>query len=171
MSPTTESSPEPGTAAELALRMADQAQLPVILVDPRTEAIEEVNEPFLEEFGLAEPQVRGHRCRDLIEGPDGWQIRDAVAVAAFGGSPEPVTAELRAGGDDPRTAVWHPVPNVLEDPTKPVALVCRPKGRRAAGTVDPPKFHEEENELDRIPPRERIREEKRMSETSRYLWD
>lgn len=49
-------------------------------------------------------------------------------------------------------------------------LVCRRTGRVAKATVDPPEFHEGKTKLEWILSRERIREDKPLAETSRYLW-
>lgn len=157
----------------MALALADQAELPVAVIDPQSGRIQSINEPFTNLFDVEADALEGQRFRDVVPEDERWKIRDALSVAAFGGSPSPVTVQLQLpGSDEASKSVWQLVPNILEPPSRPVAVVCRPKGRSVGHPIGPPEFLESDGDgLERIPPRQRLKEAKRMSETSRYLWD
>lgn len=165
-----------GSAADLALDLAKRARLPVLVVEPRTGRIQTVNEAFSDVFHWEAEDLEGHRFRALVSEEDRWDVRNLLSVTAYGGSQDPSSIDLKlpdhSDGDALPTS-WSGVPNILDDPTKPVAIVCRPKGKTIGRPVGPPDFlqREERDELKRIPPRQKIQEDRRMGETSRYLWE
>lgn len=162
-----------GSAAELALHLAKRARLPVLVVDPRTGRIQTVNEAFTELLDWEAAELEGKRYREIVPERHRWDVRNLLSITAYGGSRDPVSIDLKLPEGDEVPTSWSGVPNILEDPTKPVAIVCRPKGEAIGRPVGPPEFleNEEQEGLKRIPPRERVRDNRLMSETSRNLWE
>lgn len=160
-----------GTSSALALRIADRARLPALVVDPRSREIRTVNEEFLEAFDVEAQTVEGARYPDVVHEDDRWDVRDLLSVLAYGGSSDPLTVRLQLDGDTTETR-WIGVPNLVDEPTDPVAVVCRRPGEAGGQPLGPPAFLvDDDEEPTPVPPRERIREDRRMADTSRYLWD
>lgn len=161
--------------ADFALKIARDAKLPVLVLDPRRRRVEAVNGAFLESFEWDAETLLGKRYTSLVSEESRSTVRDLISIVAYGGSREPENVLLRAGGEgaDEVEVSLVGVPNVLEDPTAPVALVCRPRGELLGKPVGPPPTWEpsREGDFERIPPADRAREDRRMNQTSRYLWD
>lgn len=160
--------------ADFALRIAREAKLPVLVLDPRSRKVEAVNGAFLETFGWEAGDLLGKRYTSLVSEESLSTVRDLVSIVAYGGSRDPENVSLQAGGEDAGEVEVSlvGVPNVLEDPTAPVALLCRPRGQLVGKPVGPPPTWEPNREsgFERIPPADRAQEDRRMNDTSRYLW-
>lgn len=161
--------------ADFALKIARDAELPVLVLDPRSRKVEAVNGAFLETFDWEAGDLLGKRYTSLAPEENRSSLRDLVSIVAYGGSQDPENISLHAGGEDADDVEVSlvGVPNVLEDPTAPVALLCRPQGELVGKPVGPPPTWEPSREGDFgwIPPADRVQEDRRMNDTSRYLWD
>lgn len=158
--------------AEVTLRLARDAEIPVVVLDPRRRRIEAVNSVFLDVFGCEADDLLGERYDAFVPEEDRSRFRNLLSIAAYGGSQEPEDLPFRPPGDEEAAVSVVGVPNVLEDPTAPVALLCRPRGKPVGRPIGPPEiFTADDDGLDRIPPRERLEDARRMNDTSRRLWD
>lgn len=158
--------------AEIALRLARDAEIPVLVLNPRRKGVEAVNSMFLETFGWEAEDLLGERYASFVAEEDRAVFRNLLSITAYGGSQEPEDVQFLSpgSGDDVDVSVIG-VPNVLEDPTSPVAVLCRPQGKTVGRPIPPPEiFTTDGHGLDRIPPRKRIKEDRQMNETSRNLW-
>lgn len=158
--------------AEVTLRLARDAEIPVVVLDPRQRRIEAVNSVFLDVFGCEADDLLGERYDRFVPEEARSRFRNLLSIAAYGGSQESEDLPFRPPeGEDAAAVSVVGVPNVLEDPTAPVALLCRPRGKPVGRPIGPPEiFTAEGDGLDRIPPRERLGDSRRMNDTSRRLW-
>ncbi len=158
-------------ASEVALLVVEEAQLPAVVIDPASKEILAVNEEFVDVFAWQPRQVENERVTDLVAEEDRWSLRDMLSIIAYGGSCDPVTTELVGPEGDTVTTTWVGIPNILEDPMECVTVVCRPKGQTLGKPIGPPASLQPREKIKRIPPRERVRDDRRMARTSRSLWD
>lgn len=157
---------------DVTLKLAREAEMPILVVEPKTRRVEAVNWIFLEVFGCGPKTLLGARCRELVAKEDRSKFRNLVSILAYGGSKEPTEVSLTLGQDreDVPVSVVG-VPNVLEDPTSPVALLCRPRGESIGQPVGPPEVLQRDNDdLVRIPPLDRADDDRQSNERSRSLW-
>lgn len=160
--------------AEATLRLARDAEIPVLVLDPRRKRVEAVNSVFLDVFGCDPEELLGERYDAFVPEEDRSRFRNLLSIAAYGGSQQPEVITLHPpNAEDTEGAEVSVVgvPNVLEDPTAPVALLCRPRGNPVGRPPGPPAiFTANDDGLDRIPPKEKVKEDRRMNDTSRHLW-
>lgn len=155
---------------DLALHVAQEAQLPVLLVHPTRKIIEGSNTIFEALFGWEPNTLQGQPYRELVPEDDHADLRNLISVLAYGGAQGPLNAHLKTPNGTPQPVTLVGVPNILENPTDRVALICRPRGKLIGKPIKPPSFLQREK-LARIPPRRRTEDERRMNSTSRNLWD
>lgn len=156
---------------DLALHVAREAQLPVLLVNPTRKIIEGTNKNFETLFGWEQSTLKGQPYRDLVPDDDHAELRNLISVLAYGGAQGPLNAHLETPDGSPQPVTLVGVPNILENPTDRVALICRPRGKLIGKPIKPPSFlRMEKKKLARIPPRQRTADERRMNSTSRNLW-
>lgn len=161
--------------AGLVLEIARDAELPVVVLDPRGKRVEAVNAVFLDTFDWEAQEILGQRYDAFVGDGDRTSFRNLVSIMAYGGSQEPQDVSFIAGEDDEDgvDVSLVGVPNVLEDPTAAVAIICRPRGQAMGKPIGPPKIWKDNGGecLERIPPAKRAKEGRRMNDTSRRLWD
>lgn len=137
--------------------------------------MEAVNTLFLETFGWEAEEILGRRYDGFVRESDQRSFRELLSIMAYGGSREPQEVSFVADGDGGggTEVSLVGVPNVLEDPTAAVAILCRPRGKPMGKPVGPPKIWKADSGdgPDRDLPRQRAKEDRRMNETSRHLWD
>lgn len=159
------------SSVQRTLAVVSEADLPALVVEPPTGKIRAVNELFEEEFGWSAERLRGKPYRDLVREERHREIRDLVSILSFGGSCPPVRLVLEDGDGEPRPTTWVGIPNILGEPVDPIVLVTRPTGGPVGKPVGPPSsLVEDDDELDRIPPRRSARDERGNAEKSRSLW-
>lgn len=153
------------------MKVARDAELPVMIVDPRRRTVTGMNKVFVKTFGCQADAVLGRRWSELVAEDDRSVFRNMLSIVAYGGSRRPEEVTFVGPEGDRRTISVVGVPNVLGDPTAPVALICRPRGESIGQPIGPPEIltADGDRDLERIPPND-PREDRRMNDTSRYLW-
>lgn len=156
---------------ERTLAIVSDADLPALVIDPRNGRICAANQRFEELFHWSPAALAGHTYRDLVAEDRHREVRELLSVLSFGGSRPPLRILLEDAEGEARPTTWVGIPTVLGEPLDPIVVVTRPTGGPVGKPVGPPSsLLDTDDGLDRIPPRQSVRDERGGAEKSRSLW-
>lgn len=158
---------------EPTLEIVSKADLPAVVIDPSSGRIQDSNERFEELFGWPRAALRRKTYRDLVRQDRHREVRDFLSVLSFGGSQPPLRILLKDVEEEMHPTTWVGIPTILGKPLDPIAIVTRPTGGPVGKPVGPPAslVQTDDEGLDRIPPRQRVRDPRGAAEKSRSLWE